>query len=325
MKMNTATITDPKFIIGLILSAAGVWWAFYDFEFESFKIAIFESEIIFIIIAIITLLLSVWIRAIRWNYLLSHEKNISTNLLCKVELIGYFGNNVLPLRLGEVLRSIILGKEINLPKSLVFGSIMLERILDMVGLIILSVLLIFTFDVSEEIRNLVYFGVVITLGVIVILFIIRKLFKNKLFGGQSSGIIKNLISGITGLKPELRIKSLIITIILWLIYWLNIHLVQEAFNLDMTITQSLLVLVISSLALSVPSAPGMIGTYHLAVNFAMEGILKFPSAIANPYTIVLHAYGFITLTLVGAYFFMQNQFHSHAISEVNLSTELINK
>ena len=128
------------------------------------------------------------------------------------------------------------------------------------------------------------------------------------------------MSGILGLKPELRVKSLLITIVLWMMYWFSTHLIQAAFNLDMTILESLLVLVVSSLALSIPSAPGMIGTYHLAVNYAMEGILEFPSAIANPYTIVMHAYGFISLTLVGAYYFMQNQYHSQAFSEIQFLT-----
>lgn len=325
MNKVISTIISPKFFLGLILSVAGIWWAFYDFEYHSFIEALSNSKTFYILIATVILMLSVWIRAIRWKYLLFHEKNISTAVLCKAELIGYFGNNVLPLRLGEILRSVILGKEEKLPKSLVFGSVMLERILDMVGLITLAIVLIYTYPVSDIIRKFVYTGTAITFSIILILIFFRKIFQKKLIRYLNNGILGNIMSGISGLKPELRAKSLVITILLWMMYWFNTHLIQAAFNLEMTISESLLVLVVSSLALSIPSAPGMIGTYHLAVNYAMEGILEFPSEIANPYTIVMHAYGFISLTLVGAYYFMQNQYHSQAFSEIQFSQEFIRK
>ena len=99
MNRVISTIINPKFILGLILSVAGIWWAFYDFEYHSFIKALSDSKLFYILIATGILMLSVWIRAIRWKYLLLHEKNISTAVLFKAVLIGYFGNNLLPLRL----------------------------------------------------------------------------------------------------------------------------------------------------------------------------------------------------------------------------------
>ena len=137
-----STFFNFKFIIGLTISIVGLWLAFYDFEYYSFINAMKGTKVIYILLATVMLIVSVWVRSIRWKYLLSHQKEISTNTLFKTEMIGYFGNNVLPLRLGEALRCVILGKQETLPYSLVFGSIVLERILDKNLFFIVSLLTI---------------------------------------------------------------------------------------------------------------------------------------------------------------------------------------
>ena len=68
--------------------------------------------------------------------------------------------------------------------------------------------------------------------------------------------------------------------------------------------ESLLVLIITSLSMSIPSAPGMVGTYHAAVKFTMVQILGHDPDFANSFSIILHAYGFICLTLIGAFYYI---------------------
>ena len=68
----------------------------------------------------------------------------------------------------------------------------------------------------------------------------------------------------------------------------------------------MLVLVLTSLAMAIPSAPGTIGTFHAAVKFTMVSLLGFGVAVANTYSIILHAYGFLTLTAIGAYYFVNS-------------------
>ena len=67
----------------------------------------------------------------------------------------------------------------------------------------------------------------------------------------------------------------------------------------------------------------MIGTFHLAVNYTMEGILDISPSVANPFTIILHAYGFISLTIIGAYYFLNNQFNKQALFELNNTRDII--
>ena len=60
----------------------------------------------------------------------------------------------------------------------------------------------------------------------------------------------------------------------------------------------------------------MIGTFHAAVKYTMVDLFAFSANEGNSFAIIMHAYGYILFTLLGAYFFMKSQFHDHAIINV---------
>ena len=109
---------------------------------------------------------------------------------------------------------------------------------------------------------------------------------------------------------------IISSLLIWFIYLLDVYLIQEAFQFNLNWTQTLAVLVISSLALSIPSAPGMIGTFHVAVKYTMVDLFAFSANDGNAFAILLHAYGYILFTSLGTYYFMKSQFHNYALEAV---------
>ena len=290
-------------IIGIVLSILGLYFAFNDFNLIQFISLIRNTNILYIFSASILLVFSVWIRAIRWNLLLINEKYVKYKTLYEIEMIGYFANNVLPFRIGEVYRSIILSRIINIPKTTIFGTIVIERILDLFSLVIIS-LFLFVYPVDDIIKKYIYHTLMI-IGIIgFFLIIIKYIFNKKI----KIKFINNFIKGLLSIRKEYINKLSLLSIILWLMYWVNTHLIQASLGLNMGILDTLLILIISSLSLAIPSAPGMIGTFHLAVNYTMKNLLGYPSDISNTYTIILHAYGFITLTAIGAMYFIKRNY-----------------
>ena len=85
-------------------------------------------------------------------------------------------------------------------------------------------------------------------------------------------------------------------------------------NLDLS--QLLAILVISSFAISIPSAPGMIGTFHIAVQYTIVEIFGYSAKDGNSFAIVMHAYGFILFTIIGAYFFIKSQFKKEVLANI---------
>ena len=112
------------------------------------------------------------------------------------------------------------------------------------------------------------------------------------------------------------IPVIISSLLIWCIYLLDVYLLQKAFQFNLSWPQILTVLVISSLALSIPSAPGMIGTFHAAVKYTMVDLFTYSASDGNSFAILMHAYGYILFTALGAYYFMKSQFHSQAMDEV---------
>ena len=123
-------IKAPKAIVGIIISIIGIYWAFKDFQFFDFKESIHQVDLLYLVLATLFLWVSVWLRGLRWKWLFKENDSPTIASLYRAELIGYFGNNVLPLRFGELLRTYIISKEYSLSKSFVFGTVVLERLMD---------------------------------------------------------------------------------------------------------------------------------------------------------------------------------------------------
>jgi len=309
-------LADPKSIIGILISIGGIYWAFRDFHFAEFTASIQEVKIIYLVGATFLLWGSVWLRALRWRWLFKKENSPSTPSLYRAELIGYFGNNVLPLRLGELLRSYIVGKENHLSKSFVIGTVVLERLMDMLALISLALLLLLIYPLEESIRGYVLWSGIISIFTLTIfLFILPRIIVIKA-DHKILIIIKQIVDGLLSIRKEKVIPVILSSLLIWCIYWIDVFLLQRAFQFNLSWAQVLMVLVISSVALSIPSAPGMIGTFHAAVKYTMVDLFAFSANDGNSFAILMHAYGYILLTLLGAYFFMRSQFHKNAIKNV---------
>ena len=308
--------SDPKVIIGVVISLAGIYWAFKDFDFFDFKQSIQQIELAYLLLATLFLWGSVWLRGLRWKWLFKESASPSVASLYRAELIGYFGNNVLPLRLGELLRTYIVGKENNFSKSFVFGTIVIERLMDMLALFLFALILLLLDPFKEGwISDYLLKGGSVILIVIFTLIIISR-FKLNNTDNKFLSILNQIIDGLLSIRKQRVIPVVISSLLIWSIYLLDVYFIQRAFQFELNWTQSLTVLVISSLALSIPSAPGMIGTLHAAVKYTMVDLFAFTPNEGNSFAILMHAYGYILFTLLGAYYFLKSQFHENAIKDV---------
>ena len=307
---------NPKVITGVFISLAGIYWAFKDFNFIDFKRSIQQIDSVYFLFATIFLWGSVWLRGLRWKWLFKESSSPSVSSLYRAELIGYFGNNVLPLRLGELLRTYIVGKENNFSKSFVFGTVVLERLMDMLALTFFGIILLFLYPFEEEwISDYLLKGGVAILIIILTLTILSR-FKPNNTDNKFLSILNQILDGLLSIRKQKVIPVVISSLLIWSIYLLDVYLIQKAFQFNLSWAQTLAVLVISSLVLSIPSAPGMIGTFHAAVKYTMVDLFAFTPNEGNSFAILLHAYGYILFTLLGAYYFLKSQFHEYAIKNV---------
>jgi hypothetical protein len=72
----------------------------------------------------------IWLRGLRWRHLTNAIRPLPRLSLCRATAIGFLANNVLPLRVGELIRSYLLAREQRLPPAAVIGTVVIERVID---------------------------------------------------------------------------------------------------------------------------------------------------------------------------------------------------
>ena len=309
-----------KNIIGFIVSAICIYWSFFKFESGIFYKHISSIDYYLFVLASFLLILSVLIRSLRWILFFKDEEseNLTLYQLFENQMIGYFANNILPLRLGDLLRVSKMSKVTGLSQSYLLGTIISERIIDIISLFLLSLIFLVFFYNDIEISSLTSQLNFITLFNAQIFIYIFILFLLLLLGYF---IIKNtnwfnfklFISAFLNVKGYVRIlKILFFSFLIWGIYLLNIMVISQSVigieSFSMIDSMLLLIFVTISIVL-LPSGPGTIGTFQAAVIFIMTSdFFGYIDSEAVSFSIILHAYSYIAYSIVGGYFFLKSNF-----------------
>ena len=86
----------------------------------------------------------------------------------------------------------------------------------------------------------------------------------------------------------------------------NIKIISYACGHNLSIEESLLLLTFTTLFMIIPAAPGMVGTFHASVIIVMTKLLEFSNQEASSFSIILHAYSYITYSIIGGFYFFKS-------------------
>ncbi len=131
------------FIAGILVSIVCSWLFVRKIEWSSLGVAFRDAKYFYIFPTIILIFISFYLRAVRWEVLISPVKKVSILNLFSVNMIGFMANNVLPARLGEVIRPVMIARKEKIKVSTSFAIIVMERIFDILGLIVIASLLFY--------------------------------------------------------------------------------------------------------------------------------------------------------------------------------------
>ena len=321
-----------KLIPGILISAVFLYLAIRRISFRHMVLAREEVNYWYLAPAAVFLFLSLWFRAYRWGIFFRPLKPMRMRNLFSSLLIGYMANNVLPFRLGEFLRAYSIGKAENFSKIASFATIVLERIIDVITLLIfMGVILLFQpFPRYVKSSGLIIFIICASALLFMVLLVIRTegtlLFYRKFtrfipqqISQRGERILRSLIDGLAVLRrPRYCFMIALHSALIWLSYVMIVHMLVYAFNFQidygLTLLASVTVLVMTAISVSVPSSPGYIGTYHYLVMLGLE-IYKVPSSTAFSFAVVLHLFTMLPVTLIGLYYFMRRNLTIHAAYE----------
>ena len=303
-----------KSLIGVVISASLLFLVFRNVDITEFKRAMREADYLYVIPAVILTLLSLWIRALRWRYLLLPVKSIRIGRLYSATMIGFMANNLLPARLGELVRAYVLGNKENVSKSSCFATIVVERVFDGITLLLFLAVVMTFYSFSSPKWMVNAAGAVIAGYLLVILFLVllkirtgdviritAGLFKRfPVKAGQVvTETLQSFAAGLTILQSLPNIfLSFLLSLFVWLPNVLLIHLMLKSIGLELPFFAAVVVLASLGLGVILPSAPGFVGTVQF-VCVASLALFAVPKSQALSFSIIYHASVFIPVTIIG--------------------------
>ena len=288
-----------KKILSFCVATLCLYFAFNQVNIVDIYRALSDANLNYIFAAFITTFITFIIRSLRWKILLDSPKDFELQKYISTTHIGYFLNNILPFRAGDLARAKLLSNSSNNVKfSFLVGSLVAEKIIDLwiVGLFSIF-LILFGFNNVLGLE----FSIGILLLYIITTFIIfgNNSIANKM--QKQFSITKNFLDGyLLVSKNKIRLGG--ISILLWCSFVAYMYSLLKSVNIDLSFQQYIGITVITSIVTSLPIAPAAIGTYHLAVIYflTLYGIEIDQSQTA---AILLHSV-FLMYTIILGYIYL---------------------
>lgn len=253
------------------------------------------------------------LRAMRWQRLLVPAANraLPVRRIAPVVLIGYLANAVLPARLGEPIRAYLLARREGLNAFEVFGTALLERILDVAVLAVMAFLASLAVGAPAwvvQLTGIAAAGAFLVIGALTlgglgpVLRFLHRLADHGRFAAARMILTRldQVAQGFGGRSQRLPVAQAAgLTVVIWLVDATVCWLAARSLGSDMSLAAALLVIGVGALGTSIPSAPGAIGTFELAASAAARAVgLAAPAALSL--AIVVHATTLLPVALAGA-------------------------
>lgn len=296
---------------------AGLFYlAFRNTEFEKLANDFRKADYTYVILSIIMGYMAFISRGMRWVLLLEPlgKKPNTWNAIHSVT-IGYFANLLVP-RAGELARCTALYQTDDIPVNRLFGTVILERVIDFLMLLFLVLLtLILEFDLLMELFDTAFSatqgsednnsGLYIKLGIAafgVIGILTLYLLREKFMMHPLYQKVREFWEGIKeGLKSISQLKSktpfILHTIFIWLMYYLMVYICVFSLDAtkDLSPSSGLLVMIAAGFGMVVPT-PGGIGAYHYLVMLGL-GVLGVASDDGVSFATLVHT-GQLVMTVI---------------------------
>jgi glycosyltransferase 2 family protein len=238
------------------------------------------------------------LRGERWMRLLRHAgAGLSRTDAYAVTTVGYMGNNALPARAGDLLKSVLSSRQAGTATADGFGTLVAERVLDALALVVIFAVLVTTLSLPLGVEGwmLAAVGAGLALAAAAAAFL-----------GRDTGAgqrIRELAARL--LAPTRRLWStagaglLALSIVLWLIEGAVYAVLGAVAGVHLSLLDGLYIMALANLVALVPAAPGYLGTFDAAVLLGVRLVAGGTHAAALAYAVVVRFVLFVPITLVG--------------------------
>lgn len=307
-----------NFFVGIITTFLCLIFIYHQVEMELVLEAFGQFRWPFLIVGLVCLFIGYAFRVVRWSIMLSAVGDPITWQNCSVPFLGSIAiNNIMPFRLGDIVRAIVFPSAMGITKTTSTGSLILERLLDLITILALLFISLSFLEIKNlplAISDLIMIMTASAVMIFIIILVFKKSLlrfveRNPFLGSPKkskkvfSKVIQLMIKFLDVFKIMSKPRVLIFITFTSVIVWLGeaglFFFVLLGFGINGTPIAALFVMSFATLSTLLPSSPGYVGPFHLAT-FSAIILLGETSEIAGSFAILSHLSIWIPTTLIGA-------------------------
>ena len=321
MTTSSSTRTRIQTLVVVAITAGLLWLFFRNVDLKQAWAAVTRAHFGLIAAAVGVTFITYSLRAIRWRLLLLPLGPVRWTTAFRTTVIGFALIFLLPGRVGELLRPYLLARHEGLKAPSTFATVIVERLLDIVTVLLLFALSLFVsgVDAGPQVRlvGAISAGTAVLALVLLCVFAghperlgrwagsVSRWLPQKI-GSAVGGLVQTFVEGLAVMRsPGHLAAAACWSIAVWASIGLGIWLTSLAFDLTLSFVGSFIVVGYLAVGVSLPT-PGGAGGFHVLYKEALTTFFGADPAVAAAAAIVLHAVSFVPVTILGLYFMYQD-------------------
>ncbi len=298
-------------LVALLLASVLLYFSLRGIEWAKVWQVLSRADLRLVALALGVATVSLFLRAYRWRILLLSQGPVSIASAFWATSAGYFGNNFLPARAGEVVRTMMVSSSSGLGRMFVLTTALTERLADAITLVLISSVVLLTLPVKPGWFNHAAkpFAVIGFAGALAILVIpkLEKLWHRMIlrlplphgFRDKLIKILEQIHVGLRTFHDWKRLSGFFsITMAVWMLDALGTLIGMRALGLSTTLPVALLLITGLGLGSALPSTPGYVGIYQSAAVIVLTPF-GFSRTNAIAYILLAQALQYVLITFWG--------------------------
>jgi uncharacterized protein (TIRG00374 family) len=298
-------------LIALILAGILLYFSLRGINWGEVWRIVSRAYVPYVLLALLISTFSLFLRAYRWRILLQAQAPVPLSTAFWATAAGYFGNNFLPARAGELVRTMMVSSATGLGKTFVLTTALTERLADAIALVLISSIVLLTlpfrpgwFDNAARPFAIVGFG-----GALAILIVpkLEKVWHGILMrlpipnsiGEKLVETLSHVHMGLRAFHDWARLLGFLsLTVVIWFSDAFSTLIGMHALGMSTTLPVALLLITGLGLGSALPSTPGYVGIYQ----FVAVGVLVpfgFSKTNAIAYILLAQAMQYVYITFWG--------------------------
>jgi uncharacterized protein (TIRG00374 family) len=320
--ISTATRRGIQITIGLGLSVVLLYYSVRGISWQELTEQLAIADYTWLPTVVIVGVYVLFVRAQRWKLLLEQATGRSLPIMpiFSANAIGFMANMLLPLRAGEIARPLLLSVRAGIPVATVLATAVLERVLDLMALVVISMWMVTVVSVPEEVTAAIWTAgvlLIVMVGGLVLVHLQRERLLPVIdriwaalpenIGGKIAAMEHRFLDDLAVIGDvSVLVRAVLWSFYIWFLIAMSFSFGFWVADIDVPFFQGgVTVMALVAFVVAAPAAPGFFGTFEIGCKLALSDVYGVADAKALGYTVIMHATTFVVQVVLGLVFLVR--------------------